>query len=140
MELIRAERRERGFSAIETLVALCILMIGLSAVSTGLTEGLRIAATADQRQRAIWLADDKVTEKLGLGYDAAAVPADPTEHVERGTLVGEDEQDGIVRRWRVEPDWPRPGSVRVFVATQWMRRGELQTYTVAGLLAKGLTP
>jgi hypothetical protein len=132
--------REDGFSVIETLVALFILTIGISAVATGLTEGRRIAAEADHRQRAIWLADSKVTEKLALGYDRAIVPVDPSEHVERGTLVGEDEQDGIARRWWVDPDWPGPGCVRVFVATQWTRRSETQTYTVAGLLTSGLTP
>jgi hypothetical protein len=140
MELRWAQGREGGFSAIETLIALFILTIGISAVATGLTEGRRIASDADHRQRAIWLADNKVTEKLALGYDAALVPIDPAEHVERGVLVGEDEQEGVVRRWWVEPDWPGRGSLRVFVATQWTRRSEPQTYTVAGLLTNGLTP
>jgi type II secretory pathway pseudopilin PulG len=140
MELRRAQRREGGFSAIETLVALFILTIGISAAATGLTEGRRIASDADHRQRAIWLADNKVTEKLALGYHAALVPVDPTEHVEGGALVGEDQEEGVVRRWWVEPDWPGPGSIRVFVATQWTRRSAPQTYTVAGVLTSGLTP
>ena len=140
MELRRAQGREGGFSAIETLIALFILTIGISAVATGLTEGRRIASEADHRQRAVWLAEEKVTEKLALGYDAAVLPVDPTEHVERGVLVGEDEEDGVVRRWWIEPDWPGPGSIRVIVATQWTRRSAPQTYTVAGLLASGLTP
>jgi Tfp pilus assembly protein PilV len=140
MELSRVQKREAGFSAIETLVALLVLTIGMTAATTGLTEGLRITAEADQRQRAIWLADNKMTEKLALGAAEAAVPIEATDHVEGGVLVGEDEQDGITRRWWVEPGWSDPGLVRVFVVTQWTRRGEPQTYPVAGLLAKGLTP
>jgi type II secretory pathway pseudopilin PulG len=140
MELERRHAREAGFSVIETLIALFVLTIGISAVSAGLTEGRRIASEADRREHAIWLADSKVTEKLALGYNGAVVPVDPTERVERGMLVGEDAQDGIVRRWSVEPGWPGPGSVRVFVATQWTLRSEPQTYTVAGLLTSGLTP
>jgi Tfp pilus assembly protein PilV len=140
MELRRAQEREGGFSAIETLVAVLILTIGITAVANGLTEGLRIAGEADHRQRAIWLADNKMAEKLAVGYAEAAVPVDPAEHVEEDALVGEDEQDGITRRWWVEPGWSDQGLVRVFVVTQWTRRGDPQTYTVAGLLASGLTP
>jgi Tfp pilus assembly protein PilV len=140
MELSRVQGREGGFSAIETLVALLILTIGITAAATGLTEGLRIAAEADHRQRAIWLADNKMTEKMALGAAEAAVPVEPTEQVEGGVLVGEDEEDGIARRWWVEPGWSDQGLVRVFVVTQWTRRSEPQTYPAAGLLAKGLTP
>jgi type II secretory pathway pseudopilin PulG len=140
MELRLVQGRDSGFSAVETLIALFILTIGLSAVATGLTEGRRIASDADRRQRAVWLAENKVTEKLAAGYDATVVPVDPTERVVGGVLVGEDEEDGIVRRWWIEPDWPEPGSVRVLVATQWTRRSEPQIYTVAGLLTSGLTP
>lgn len=140
MELTRHHGSEGGFSAIETLVALLILTIGITAVTTGLTEGRRIAADADHRQRAIWWADEKLAEKLAAGYAEAAVPVEPTERVAAGVLVGEDEQDGIARRWWVEPGWSGPGLVRVFVVTRWTRRGESHTHTVAGLLGNGLTP
>ena len=140
MELNRTRKREAGFSAIETLAALCVLTIGITAVSTGLTEGRRIATEADRRQRAVWLAYDKMTEKLALSYHAAGAPGGTTERVADRVLLGEDEEDGITRRWWVEEDWSAPGIVRVSVVTQWTRRGKVQTYVIGGLVASGLTP
>ncbi len=140
MELKPLRKWEAGFSAIETLIALFLLTIGISAVATGLTEGLRIAGEADQRQRAIALAYDKMIEKLALGHDAAAVPVEPSERAADGVLVGEDAPEGVARRWWVETGWSDPELARVFVEARWVRRGESQTYAVSGLLASGRTP
>jgi prepilin-type N-terminal cleavage/methylation domain-containing protein len=130
--------RDAGFSALETLIAMLILAVGVTAMSTAFTEGRRVATEADRRQRAIWFAEEKLTEKLALGYDKAAYPMDPDEHTEGGNLVGEDSRDRISRSWWVEPRWSDAGVMRVVVVTKWIRRGERQAYQVAGLLARGL--
>ncbi|MFZ5861831.1 MAG: type IV pilus modification PilV family protein [Nitrospirota bacterium] len=140
MALKRTNRRERGFSAIETLIALVILTIGMTATATGLTEGRRVAAEADVRQRAIWLAYDKMTEKIALGYDAVRTSGGPIEQVMNGVLVGADEDAGITRRWWVEPGWADRELVRVVVRTEWTRRNERRTQILVGLLASGLAP
>jgi Tfp pilus assembly protein PilX len=133
------DSRQAGFSALETLIAMLLLAVGVTAMSTAFTEGRRIATEADRRQRAMWLAHDKLTAKLALGYDKAAHPVDPAEHAEAGGLVGKDSRDGVTRTWWVESRWSGPGLVRVVVVAEWMRRGQRQTYQVAGLLAKGRT-
>jgi hypothetical protein len=109
------------------------------AVSTGFTEGRRVATEADRRQQAVRSAQDKLSEKLALGYDKVAQTSDVGEHMEGDTVVGDDAHNGITRRWWIETDWAVPGFTRVVVVTQWTRRGERQTYQVAGLLARGRT-
>lgn len=130
---------QAGFSLIETLVALLLLAVGVAAVTTGFTQGHRVAEEVGRRQRAISLAQDKLAEKLARSYDMVAAPTLTTERVEGSVLIGEDEANGISRIWVVEPDQPAPGLARVWVATHWTRQGTLHTYQIAGLLAEGLT-
>jgi prepilin-type N-terminal cleavage/methylation domain-containing protein len=131
---------EAGFSLIETLVALVLLTVGVAAVTTGFTEGRRLADEVGRRQRAISLAQDKLAEKLTMRFDAIAIPTQAGERVEAGALVGQDEMNGVARTWVVEPNHLVPGLARVWVATRWTRRGEVQSYPIAGLLAEGVTP
>jgi prepilin-type N-terminal cleavage/methylation domain-containing protein len=126
-----------GFSALETLVAMLVLAIGVTAISTAFTEGRRVATEADRRQRAIWFAEDKLAEKLALGYEKAAQLVGADEHIEGRNLVGQDVRDGLRRTWWVEPGWSAAGVMRVVVIAEWTRRGVPQGYQVAGLLARG---
>jgi prepilin-type N-terminal cleavage/methylation domain-containing protein len=135
-----AASADAGFSLVEILVALVLLTVGVAAVTTGFTEGQRIADEVSRRQRAISLAQDKLAEKLAMRFDAIITPTRPHERVEAGTLMGQDERNGVSRTWFVEPDHPAPGLARVWVATSWTRRGTVQTYQIAGLLAQGGTP
>lgn len=131
---------EAGFSLIETLVALVLLMVGVAAVTTGFTEGHRLASEVSLRQRAISLAQDKLEEKLAVRFDAISTPTQLDERVEAGTLVGQDEMSGVSRTWVVQPDHPGPGLVRVWVAARWTRGDAVQSYQIAGLLAEGIAP
>lgn len=131
---------QAGFSLIETLVALVLLLIGVAAVTTGFVEGHRLADEAGTRQRAISLAQDKLTQKLARTYDTIAIPDRETERVQNGILIGEDEVNGIVRRWVVEPHYVDRGLSRVWVVTRWTQRGSVQSVQVAGLRAEGLAP
>jgi prepilin-type N-terminal cleavage/methylation domain-containing protein len=133
-------QHQAGFSLIETLVALVLLVIGVAAVTTGFVEGHRLADETGTRQRAISLAQDKLAQTLARADDAITISDQATERVEGGILVGEDQVNGIVRTWVVEPHYPAQGLSRVWIAARWMRRGAVQTVQVAGLRAEGLTP
>ncbi len=135
----RRDAGQAGFSLIETLVALMLLAVGVAAVTTGFAEGQRVANGVGQRQRAIRLAQDKLTEKLARAYETVTTPASVAERVVSGVLIGEDEVNGISRRWVVEPDYPEPGLARVWVVASWPRPGSVHTYQIAGQRAKGLT-
>jgi len=131
---------QAGFSLIETLVALVLLTVGVAAVTTGFTEGYRLADEVGRRQQGISLAQDKLAEKLAMRFDTITIPTQAGERVQAGSLVGHDEMNGVSRTWVVEPNHLAPGLARVWVATRWTRRGAVQTYPIAGLLAEGVTP
>jgi prepilin-type N-terminal cleavage/methylation domain-containing protein len=131
---------QAGFSLIETLVALVLLAIGVAAITRGFIEGTRVSGEVDRRQRAIWLAQDKLAEKLAQRYETVALPGRAAERLEGGVLIGEDMTDGISRIWVAEPDYPVPGVSRVWVAARWERRGVVQTHQLAGLMAESLAP
>ncbi len=131
---------EHGFSLIETLIALGLLVIGILAVTTVFTEGRRILGDAERRRSAVWLGREKMEEKVGQAYDTLVEGGDMSERIENGILIGEDRHGGIVRAWTVEPDRPEPGMARVGVTIRWTERGAIRSFRVVGFKARGRTP
>ena len=131
---------EHGFSLIETLIALGLLVIGVLAVTTVFTEGRRILGDAERRRSAVWLGREKMEEKVGQAYDTLVERAGDAERLDEGVLIGEDRHGGIVRVWMVEPDRPLPGVARVVVTTRWSERGAIRSFHVVGLKARGRAP
>ncbi len=131
---------ERGSSLIETLIALCLLVIGVLAVTTVFTEGRRILGDAERRRSAVWLGREKMEEKVGQAYDTLVERGDMNERIENGMLIGEDRHGGIVRVWMVEPARPLPGMARVGVTTRWTERGVIRSFHIVGFKAQGRSP
>jgi prepilin-type N-terminal cleavage/methylation domain-containing protein len=131
---------ERGFSLIETLIALGLLVIGVLSVTTVFTEGRRVLGDAERRRAAVWVGREKMEEKVEQAYDTLVERAGDAERLEDGMLVGEDRRDGIVRVWTVEPDRPLPGVARVVVTTRWSERGAIRSFRVVGFKARGRAP
>ena len=134
---MRDAHRQAGFSLIETLVALCILVVGVLGVTRMFSEGRRIFAEVERRRSAVWLAQDKLEAKVGQEYDTLGAPTNGSEWSEGGMLAGQDEHEGIVRSWRVEIDRPAPGVADIWVATQWTERGARRSVLLVGLKARG---
>jgi len=131
---------ERGFSLIETLIALGLLVIGVLAVTAVFTEGRRALGDAERRRSAVWWGREKMEEKLGLAYDTLVERVGDAERFEDGVLIGEDRHDGFIRVWTVEPGRPAPGVARVGIATRWTERGVIRSFRVVGFKAQGRPP
>lgn len=131
---------ERGFSLIETLIALGLLVIGVLAVTTVFTEGRRVLGDAERRRSAVWLGREKMEEKLGQAYDTLAERAGDAERLDDGVLIGEDRHGGIIRAWTVDPARPLPGVARVVVTTRWNEHGAIRSFRVVGFKARGRAP
>ena len=131
---------ERGFSLVETLIALGLLVIGVLSVTTVFTEGRLVLGDAERRRSAVWLGREKMEEKLGQAYDTLVERVGINERFEEGVLIGEDRHGGIIRVWTVEPDRPVPGVARVGVTTRWTGRGAIRSFRVVGFKAQGRSP
>jgi prepilin-type N-terminal cleavage/methylation domain-containing protein len=131
---------ERGFSLIETLIALGLLVIGVLAVTTVFTEGRRVLGDAEHRRSAVWLGREKMEEKLGQAYEALVERVGDAERLDDGMLLGEDRHGGIIRVWTVESARPLPGMARVGVTTRWTERGVIRSFRIVGFKAQGRSP
>lgn len=82
--------RTKAFTFIEVIVALTIVSISLLALFRLHLTSIRITETAEITSQAVFLADEKMTEKLALGY--------PKEETDSGTV----EKNGLSLHWRTD--------------------------------------
>ena len=73
-----AERRCKGFTLIEVMVALSIVALSLTAVAASMVQMIDAANTMRDRTYASWIAQNKITE-IRLAADAPEVSASSGE-------------------------------------------------------------
>jgi general secretion pathway protein I len=84
-------KRQRGFTLIETLVALAVIAIGLSAAMRAIGMATQSTAELRQRQLAQWVADNRLAEIRALRMFPGV-----------GSEEGDAEQAGEKFRWHVD--------------------------------------
>ncbi len=107
----------RGYTLVETLVALAVFAIGLAAILPMVVAGVRANDTAAVRTRAVALAQEKVEALRAMPFD---------EMVSR--VPGSETVDGVFRRtWAFVPTPALPGDAgdlrRVLVEVSWSLPG-----------------
>ena len=117
---------ERGFTLLESLVALAILAIALAAVlratsaSTGHVEALR------QRLLADWVAQNRIALHAGRG-----------DWLPTGSQQGEETQAGIKYLWREEiSTTPNPAFRRIVVSVAAYDEPQLSLRHLSGYLVQ----
>lgn len=71
-----SRRLEQGFTLLEILTALAILIIGVTSLLGALSLGLETRRGAEQRSRAVLLADQVIQDLRSRGTVSAASPVD----------------------------------------------------------------
>jgi type IV pilus assembly protein PilV len=101
---------EKGFTLIETLMAIAIIAIGLLALAALQTSAISGNAKANKHSMAVSLAEDQVETYRNMPYDSipASPPAEPWGIFTRTTTV----QDGV----------PVAGSKTVTVSVSWQEK------------------
>jgi len=133
-------RRERGFTIVEVVVAMGILLLGMSSILGLLTFGTALARTGELRATGAAAVEAVVAdleERLfPLGDDPFGDPGEPPEELER------ELPSGIVYRVRTTPDpeeLERPGGpleYRIDVELSWQAGGERRTRAFTTLLLR----
>jgi prepilin-type N-terminal cleavage/methylation domain-containing protein len=129
----------KGFSMIETMVAVFVLVVGILAVSTMYLESQRVVHETERRRTALWLTRDKIGQKIGSPYPELTMPG-AGERLADGVLTGEDEPGGMFRTWTVQPDRPQPEIALIRATTKWTERGRPRSVTLVALKARGSAP
>lgn len=134
------ERRagERGFTLIELMIALTIMLIGITGVLAMYTTSIRATSYSRHATEAMVLGEDKLEEftatrydqllLLGLAcaYDPDDSESEPCEQVNAQGEVDPDEGFTYGRSWVVEPvpDSQDATLRRVRVFVSWEERGD----------------
>ena len=111
----RSKRNEGGFSLIEVMVALLLLLIGISGILTIQLSSMKASAYSRHATEAIILAEDKMEELMTI---SAATIADGNDTVDS---QGVDDVAGFYERsWVVEPTGPLN---TITVQVSWDEKG-----------------
>jgi type II secretion system protein I len=89
-QMIQKTLRTKAFTFIEVIVALTIVSISLLALLRLHLISIRMTETAEITSQAVFLAGEKIAEKLAMGY--------PEEESDSGTV----EKNGLPLHWQTE--------------------------------------
>lgn len=129
--LNKAIRARRGFSLIEVMIGLVILLIALSAAAALSINNARLIARNQFAVHAANLAEYKMEELRNADFAALAPGADPTTLTSNGGGGG----GGIfTRSWTVNNDTPDVGLKTAVVEVTWDQFGATQTYSLTGVI------
>lgn len=133
-------RDERGFTLIEIMVALGILVFGVTALIGALGLGVSERRTAEQRQRAAVLAD-QILQQIQTDLLAAAPRTGAEEDISELEIEPAVDQvaDGFPGlRYAVEftPAASNPGLVMVTVDVTWLERSAAVSQTFRRVLPR----
>jgi general secretion pathway protein I len=122
------ERRERGFTLLEVVVALAILGLAVVAVIQGFAQGLRLLKLSGDHQQAMLLADQKVREVLipEEQHDQGDEGGFHWERVTRPIETPELTPAGGLGRWRV---------FEIVVRVSWDESRQVELATLRTVLA-----
>lgn len=121
-----SERRREGFTLIEVVVCLMLLAIGFLGVAAAQLQSLRMAAEADHRTQAMYLAEEQLSNfqamsvndaSLASGSDAA--PIEFSGDAQTQSTGAAHRHTEFYRSWRVFKDDPSPGLTRIQVFVSW---------------------
>jgi prepilin-type N-terminal cleavage/methylation domain-containing protein len=131
---------ERGFTLIELMIALTIMLIGITGILAMYTTSIRATSYSRHATEAMILGEDKLEEFTATRYDQLLLlggdcvfdpelepPGDPCEQVNAQGIVDPPDGDFTYgRSWVIEPvagaEDPSLVTVRVFVS--WEERAD----------------
>ena len=140
-QLRSARERSAGFSLLEVMIALAILIVGVLAATSGQILAMRISSTSRTQALAMHLGEQQREVLRGRSagdvtdlVDAPGYPNDPTNPIDPDPADAHPMQ--FTRRWLVAPDTPEPGVITVTVDVDWTDSlGAARTVRLQGLKA-----
>ena len=119
--------RQRGFTLIETLTALTILLVAVLTLSYAIGPGIQINKNSERSTQALILAQNKIEELINKNYDSLTVgifeekhclsidPNNPLYHYQREVIINwvdpendlqNTDQESDIKKITVHIFWP----------------------------------
>jgi type IV pilus assembly protein PilV len=110
-----ANRAERGFTVVEVLIALLVLLLGLAGILSLQLTSVEATAFSRHATEAAMLGEDKMEELRTVSLGSLATGADQVD------ALGQPDLAGLFNRtWTITPGSP----TRVEVIVSWTERGD----------------
>ena len=114
----RVEGREQGFTLIEVMIAMLLLLIGMTGVALAQIQALRSNNNSAQRSKALYLAEEGLESFHAMSFINGAlavqnVVQDPANPIDFNP--NDEDVTLYYRCWQVTRDTPRPGVSTIVV-------------------------
>jgi type IV pilus assembly protein PilV len=108
----QVETREQGFTLIEVMIAMLLLLIGMTGVALAQAQALRSNNNSSQRTKALYLAEEGLENFHAMSFingalGTAGVVQDQANPIRLNP--GSEDVTRYYRCWEVTPNTPRPG-------------------------------
>ena len=103
---------EQGFTLIEVMIAMLLLLIGMTGVALAQVQALRSNSNSAQRSKALYLAEEGLENFHAMSFinGALTTPGVVQDQANPIQLNANDEDVTLYYRcWEVIPNTPRPG-------------------------------
>ncbi len=128
------EIRQRGFTLIETMVAIAVLSLGLLGIASMQLTAVRDNTGANRMTESGTLAQDKLEELMALPYDDPWLEeaGNPPDLDSDGNTHQEVGPAGYTIEWEVTDDTPDPNTKLIKVMVTWRKTGWFNARTGQG--------
>jgi type IV pilus assembly protein PilV len=126
---------DRGFTLIEFLVAILILMVGLLAILQTATTAIVHSMTTQLRNEAVVLADEQMSQEKVKVFDAissAAPPGKISRSVASRTVYGAFRNYSVTRTNTTATSYTK----NITISVSWQYKGTRYAHSIASLVSQ----
>lgn len=120
---------KKGFTLLEVLIAILLLAIGMMALATLQSSGIRSNDLGNRTTQALALAQDKLEELINADAIGQTIAAGTDNIDETGSAGGI-----FSRTWLVQPDVPAPDQDTLAITVTWNDIIGQHNVTVSGVI------
>jgi type IV pilus assembly protein PilV len=110
---LQVREHERGFTLIEVMIAMLLLLIGMSGVALAQIQALRSSANSAQKSKALYLAEEGLESFHALSFASGMLTNTAVVQDNNGNPididVNDDDLTPYYRCWQVRPNSPVAG-------------------------------